>query len=330
MASRRQLVAALALTGAQPVLWRTALAQLKGAPKRMAFLSSGTPTSGDYLNRILRAGLRELGWTDDATLTTDIRYGEGNPSRAATLTSELLALKPDIFVSSIDLYARPAAQATKTLPIVFVLGFDPVGLGLVQSLARPGRNVTGFSVLNYELTGKRLALLKEALPRMEQVAALYREGDATAQAGLDMLSKAAKALDVAVVPVGIHGRDDIVPAIGKIAQSGLIAVMNIPDPLWFQERKAIAQLCIQHRIAASFGAAEFADAGMLLGYGTDFAAVYRRAPRLIDRILRGADPATIPVEQANIFELALNLKTARALGIEMPQSLLLQATRLIQ
>jgi putative ABC transport system substrate-binding protein len=307
----------------------SALAQAKVTPKRMAFLSPSTPASGDYLNRTLRAGLKELGWSDSA-LTVDTRYAEGNPSRAAALTDELLALRPDIFVSSIDLYARPAAKATKTVPIVFVLGFDPVGLGLVKSLAHPGGNATGFSVLNYELTGKRLALLKEALPRLDKVGALYREGDATAQAGLESLRKAGQAVGVSIVPIGIGGRNDIEAAVGRAAQTGLTAVMNVPDPLWFQERKAIADLCIRHRIAASFGAAEFADAGMLLGYGTDFAAVYRRAAPLIDRILRGADPATIAVEQANVYELAVNLKTARALGLEMPQSLMLQATRVIE
>ena len=312
-------------------VWLSARALSAGASRRIAFLSSGGPASpNEYLYTLFTSTLKELGWSEGTNLTIDRRYVEGDPARAAGLTSELLALKPDIFVSSIDTYARPAAQATKTLPIVFVLGFDPVGLGLVQSLARPGRNVTGFSVLNYELNGKRLALFKEALPSMGRVGVLYRENDPTAQAVLESMRRAGQGIAVEIVPVPINGREDFGPAIGKASQLGLAGVMNVPDPIFFQERKLIADLCIQHRLAASFGAAEFADAGMLLGFGTDFSAMYRRAAALVDRILRGALPATIPVEQANTYELVVNLKAARALGINVPKSLLLQATRLIE
>lgn len=308
-----------------------ALAQAPVASRRIAFLSSGTPASSDHLlYSHFIATLKPLGWAEGTNLTIDRRYSEGDPARAAGLSSDLLALKPDIFVSSTDIYARPAAQATKTLPIVFVLGFDPVGFGLVQSLARPGGNVTGFSVLNYELNGKRLALFKEALPSLRSVGVLYRENDAKAQTLLESMQRSGRGIAVEIVPVPIRGRDDFAPTIGKAAQSGLGGVMNVPDPIFFQERKLIADLCLQHRVAASFGAAEFADAGMLLGFGTDFSAMYRRAAALVDRLLRGAVPATIPVEQANSYELVVNLKTAQALGIKVSKSVLLQATRMIE
>ena len=267
---------------------------------------------------------------EGTNFTIDRRYVGGDPARAAGLTKDILALKPDVFVSSTDVYARPAAEATKTLPIVFVLGFDPVGLGLAQSLARPGGNVTGFSVLNYELNGKRLGLLKEALPWIGRVGVLYREKDAKAQTLLESMRRAGQGIAVEIVPLPIHGREDLSSAVGKAAQLGLAAVMNVPDPLFFQERKLIADLCIRHRLAASFGAPAFADAGMLFGYGTDFSAMYRRAAALVDRILHGALPATIPIEQANTYELVVNLKTAQALGISVPKSILLQATRLVE
>ena len=260
----------------------------------------------------------------------DRRYVEGDPARAAGLTRDLLALKPDISVSSTDLYARPAAQATKTLPIIFVVGFDPVGLGQVQSLARPGGNVTGFSVLNYELSGKRLGLFKEALLPMGRVGVLYRENETKAQAVLESMRRAGQGIGVEIVPVPLPGREDLAAAIGKAAQSGLAGVMNVPDPIFFHERKLIANLCLQHRVVASFGAADFADAGMLLGFGTDFSALFRRAAVLVDRQLRGDLPATIPVKQANSYELVANLKTARPLGINVRKSVLLQATHLIE
>lgn len=327
-ATRRKLMKCVAVSLA--AVGPSAHAQVPGTSKRIAFLSAGTPATSDgYSYGRFSAALKALGWTEGINLSIEKRYVEGDPSRVPALTKELLASKPDIFVSSVDLYARSAAQASKTLPIVFVLGFDPVALGIVESLARPGGNVTGFSVLNYELSGKRLSLFKQALPQMGKTGVLYRDGDGKSTAVLDALRVSGKGIGIEIIPIPIRGRDDLSPAIVKAVQMGVAGVMNVPDPLFFTERKFIADVCLAHRLAASFGAAEFADAGMLLGYGTDFGAMSARAATLVDRILRGASPATIPVEQASAYELVVNLKTARALGIEIPKSLVLQATRLI-
>lgn len=330
MTNRRGVIAALAVGGATGAL--AAMAQGVGVERarRIAFLSTGNDPSKDTLRPFFSAALTNLGWVEGANLTTDVRYASSDLARTAALSAELLALKPDVFVCAVDVYARSAAQATSTVPIVFILGFDPVGLGLVQSLARPGRNATGFAILNYELNAKRLSLFKEAVPRLDKVAVLYRGDDARAQSGLDLLRSAGQAVRIEIVAFPVRIREDIAPAIDKVASLGLPALMNVPEPLFYQERKLIADLCIRHRIAASFGAIEFAEAGALIGYGVDFSQMYRRAAVLVDRILRGASPAAIPVEQADSYELAVNLRTARAIGIELPRSILLQATRIIE
>ena len=298
--------------------------------RRLAYLSAGSPAATGFLSSAFSNALFGLGWLPDKTLRIDFRYTAGDFTQAERLTRELLALGPHVFVASTDAYAQPVAKLTKTLPIIFILGFDPVGLGLVKSLAEPGANVTGFSVLNYELNQKRLALLKEAIPQLNRVAVNYQPRDSRANDSLADFEKAAKSLRLAVLPVPVARREDIAGAVESIASAGVKAMMNVPEPLFFQERVQFAELALRHRIAASFGATEYADAGMLMSYGTDFKAVYGRAGGLVDRILRGADPARIPVEQANVYEFVINLRTARALQIEMPRTMLLSATRLIE
>lgn len=311
-------------------MWPLALmGQSTGRVRRLAWLSSGSSSSSHLQNEFDRV-LLDLGWIEGKTLIWDRRYAESEPARVAPLTKELLALKPDIFVTTTDGYARAAAAADKSLPIVFVIGFDPVGLGLVKSLAAPGGNVTGFSVLNYELNPKRLSLLKEAIPRLDKVGVLYRDGDANAQAALKMIEQAGRDLRVSVVAAPFRGADDMAPAFQRLAAAGVRGVINIPDVLLFQLRQQLSDLAIQHRMAAMFGATEFAEAGMLMAYGTDFKAMYARAARLVDRILKGANPADIPVEQANVYEMVVNLRTARTLGIDLPYSIRLQATRVIE
>ena len=301
-----------------------------GRVRRIAFLGSGSSTSGRHLQNEFTRVLQELGWIVGRNLVLDERYAEGDPMLAASLTMELLALKPEVFVSSLDGYARRAADTDKSLPIVFILGFDPVGLGLVKSLAVPGGNATGFSILNYELNAKRLSLLKEAVPHLDKVGMLYREGDTNAEAALKVTEQAGRDLRISIVPAPIRGADDISPAFQRLAVSGAKGVMNVPEALFFKLRQKLAELAIQHRMAAAFGATEYADAGMLMAYGTDFKAIFARAAPLVDRLLKGANPANIPVEQANIYELVLNLRTARTLGVDLPRSLMLQATRIIE
>lgn len=325
----RRAFAALAAASLQA--WPLALVgQTTSHVRRIAFLWAVSSTTGLHLRNEFTRVMEELGWIVGKNLILDERYAEGDPARAASLTMELLALKPEVLVSSVDVYARTAASADKALPIVFILGFDPVGIGLVKSLAAPGGNVTGFSVLNWELNPKRLSLLKEAIPHLDKVGILYRDGDANAQAALKVTEQAGRDLRVSVIPAPIQGADDIPAAFQRLATSGVKGVMNVPEVLFFKLRQQIANLAIQHRMAAMFGATEYADAGMLMAYGADFKAIYARAARLVDRILKGANPANIPVEQANVYEFVVNLRTARTLGIELPRSLRVQATRVIE
>jgi putative ABC transport system substrate-binding protein len=190
--------------------------QPKGRPRRIAFLSSGSVTSGRHLQDEFARVMRELGWIAGGNLIVDERYAEGDPVQAASATRELLALKPEVFVSTVDTYARTAAESDKSLPIVFILGFDPVGVGLVKSLASPESNATGFSILNFELNPKRLSLLKEAVPRLDRVGVLYRDGDPSAATALEMTRQAGRDLGVTVIPAPIQGPNDIAAAFQRL------------------------------------------------------------------------------------------------------------------
>lgn len=326
MENRREvLVLAAAFLPAWPM---PLLAQSGGRVHRVAYL--GTSSASQHLVDAFVSSLPEYGWIVGKNLVFDARYTEGDPTRLPALTHELLALKPNIFVSTTDIYARVAAAADSAVPIVFVLGFDPVGVGLVKTLGRPGGRCTGFSVLNWELNPKRLALLKEAVPRLGKVSVLYREGDANARPALELTERAGRDLKIEVLRAPIKGPEDFSSAFKRMVQQGAKGVLNIPDSLFFKWRQQLAEMALQHRLAATFGATEYADAGMLLAYGTDFKDMFVRAAGLVSRILKGADPANIPVEQANTYELVVNLRTARSLGIDLSHSLMLQATRVIE
>lgn len=303
------------------------MAQDVGRVRRVAYL--GSSINSVHLQEALLTALREQGWVVGKNLALDARYTEGDPGRLPALTNELLALKPNLFVAVTDTYARAAATADTAVPVVFVLGFDPVGVGLVKSLGAPGGRCTGFSVLNWELNPKRLSLLREAVPRLDRVGVLYREGDPHARAALALTEQAGRERQIEVIRAPVTGPDDFLLAFRRLARVGAKGVLNVPDPLFFQWRRPLAELAIQHRLAAMFGATEYAEAGMLLAYGTDFKDVFMRAGALVDRILKGADPAKIPVEQASTYELVVNLRAARSLGIDLPSSLMLQATRVI-
>lgn len=326
METRRDL---LALAAACLSAWPLQLsAQETGRVRRVAYL--GTSKASQHLLDAFLAAFREHGWVVGKNLALDVRYTEGDPARLPALTNELLALKPNIFLSVTDIYARAALAADTATPIVFVLGFDPVRAGLVESLAAPGGRCTGFSVLNWELNPKRLSLLKEAVPHLGRVGILFRGGDPNSRIALELTEQAGRDLRIEILRAPVTGPDDFASAFKRMEQAGATGVLNVPDQLFFKWRMRLAELAIQHHMAAMFGATEYADAGMLLAYGTDFKAVFVRAAALVDRVLKGADPAKIPVEQAATFELVVNLRTARTLGIELPRSLRLQATRVIE
>jgi putative tryptophan/tyrosine transport system substrate-binding protein len=307
--------------------WPTASrGQAAGGIQRIAYL--GTSTSSAHLETAFTGALRGLGYVAGKNLSLEVRYAT-DPARVPAAVKELMAIKPIVLVCATDILARDALAAGAAVPVVFALGFDPVGIGLVKSLRSPGGRATGFSVLNWELNAKRMSLLKEALPNLKTVAVVYRDGD-SAKAALDLTERAAHELGIGVIRAPIAGADDFGAAFKRMSDGSAKAVINVPDVLFFKWREQLAALALQHRIAAMFGASEYVEAGMLLSYGTDFRALFVRAAALADRVVKGADPAGIPVEQANTFDLVVNRRTARTLGIDLPRSLLLQATRVIE
>lgn len=321
MSTRRTFIGAVGamLLTASPFV----SAQVAGK-RRVSFLgiSSFNPIIAQFA-----FGLRELGWIEGSNLILDMRFAQGDVTRWAPLTGELLALQPDVFVTTADYMAEAAAAATKTIPIVFVIGTDPVGRGLVRSLARPGSNVTGFSVQDNQLFPKRMALLKEAIPGLDKVGVFVGSRD---RFGLEYLEDARRKLGLVFVPAFLAKPDDIDVAFETFSRAGVKGVMDYSGGgMTFHERERVAALAIKHRMPM-FGQPPVADSGVLLTYGADVLAVFKRAASLVDRILKGANPADIPIEQVDVYELVINLRTARALGIELPRSLVLQATRVIE
>ena len=305
-------------------------AQAPGGTRRVALLLTSSPAAASHLVKALVEGLGGLGWVEGRNLRMDVRYAGGDLSRHRPLAAELLAQKPDVFVASNEPVAQEAAALTKTIPIVFTIGFDPVDSGLVQSLARPGGNVTGLSVLTYELMPKRLALLKQAVPGLARVALMYRTGDANADRVLKSLAEPARTLGLTIIPGDVRDAGGFERAFEQFAQKRAGAILLVPDAFFFQHTARVTDLAIKHGLASSYSVVEYARAGALFSYGPDFAAIFRRSASVIDKILKGANPANIPVEQANVYELVVNLKTARRLGIKLPQTFLLQATQTIE
>jgi putative ABC transport system substrate-binding protein len=297
--------------------------------KRVAFLGYSNPSTGSRYLDVLRDGLRAAGWIEGQTLVLDVRWPEGTQSRWRQLIQELLALKPDLFVTTIDDQAVLVASASPLTPVVFVYGNGPLETGLVASLARPGGNVTGFNTMEVELTTKQLALLKESVPGLGKVALLFNS-TARGQRALQTTQEACRRLGLIPVPVPLNSEDELEAALGIAAKAGAKgAVEAWTGGLLFVSRARLGAAAIKHGIAMHAPIA-LADTGVLLSYGANPLDLFRRAAQVVDRILRGAKPAEIPVEQPVVYDLVVNLRTARALGIELPASILLQATRVIR
>jgi putative ABC transport system substrate-binding protein len=296
----------------------------------VALLLASSPATASHFLKALNSGLAELGWVDGRNLQLDVRYGENDAARFRRLAIELLALRPDVFVAGNEPVAREVSALTKSVPIVVPIGFDPVGDGLVQSLARPGGNVTGFSILTYELIPKRLQLLKQAVPGLKRVALMHRPGDATLDRVLKLLAEPARNLGLAIVPGEVRDEADLERAFEQVARQKVGGITGAADSFFFQHRKRMADLAIKHGLAYSHTSIESATAGALFSYGADSGALFRRSAALVDKILKGANPANIPLEQANVYELVVNMKTARALGIKLPPSFLVQVTQTIE
>ena len=302
---------------------------------RLGYLVTGSLESPEVRVRrdAFRTGLRELGYVEGQNIVIEYRGADGKIERLLGLATELKRLKVDLIMAVATPAARAAQQATTAIPIVATAMGDPVRDGLVASLASPGGNVTGTTFLGPELVPKRLELLKQALPRVSRVAGLWHPGAFSERTMRDMLKEteaAAGTLGVQLQLVGVRGPDEFDRAFSTMIRERAEALLVFPSTMLFNERRNIVALVTKHRLPSMFHAREFVELGGLISYGASITDLYRRAATYVDKILKGARPADLPVEQPTKFELVINLKTAKALGLTIPQSLLLRADEVIQ
>jgi ABC-type uncharacterized transport system substrate-binding protein len=311
----------------------TAQAQQPKKVPRIGYLSAGNPTSESTRSEPIRLALRELGYIEGQNIAIEYRYADGEPDRFPELAAELVRLKVDIIVAAGGRRLVPAAKnATKTIPIIMVgTGIDPVEAGFIESLARPGGNVTGIANLTGELGGKRLELLKEAVPKVARVAVFYDPAaPGSALQVKEVLLVAARALGLTLQAWEVRSAEDfdrVFAAMGKQRSDGLY----LPSGnLMNRNQKRIVGFTLKSRLPSVYGSREAVDAGGLMYYGADFADSYRRVAYFVDKILKGAKPADLPVEQPTKFELVINLKTAKQIGLTIPQSVLYRADKVIK
>ncbi len=305
-------------------------AQQPGKMAHIGFLSSGSTASHGLLIDGFREGLRERGYTEGKNIAIEYRWAEGKLDRLPQLAAELVQLRVQVLVTAGSPGILAAKQATTTIPVVMAVGGDPVGAGFVASLARPGGNITGLSNLAEDLIAKLLELLKEAVPRASRVAVLSNPGNPAHAAFRREIRTAAQVLGVTLLPVEARAPNDYEGAFAVMAKERAGALVVLPDPMSLTERRRITDLATRSRLPAIYGFKEEAEAGGLMSYGVNLRWSYHRAATYVDKILKGAKPADLPVEQPTRFELVINMKTAKALGLTFPQSILIRADQVVQ
>ena len=324
----------LAGTGAV-LLAAPLIAQAQQAAKvaRIGYLTGANPSASPHQTEAFRQGLRDLGYVEGRDLVIEYRSAEGRIERLPALAAELVALKVDVIVAPATPAALAATHATRTLPIIFAVAADPVTSGLVTSLARPSGNVTGLSVFAPELVGKGLELLTQAVPGVTRVAVLWHPGVLGERTEKDLLKEAdvaARALGMRPQFVEAQGSADFDRAFSDMTRGRAGALTVLPSVTFSNERRRLVDLAAKHQLPAVYPAREYVDAGGLMAYGPNVADLFRRAATYVDKILKGAKPGDLPVEQPMKFELVINLKTAKALGLTIPQSVLGRADEVIQ
>ena len=320
------------LTGGLLTAPLAAEAQQAGRVPRIGFLSLTSPSDRPPLLDAFRQGLRELGWVEGQNIVIDYRYAEGRVDRLPDLAAELVRLKVDLIVASAGTQAATAAKnATETIPIVMIYVRDPVGTGLIASLARPGGNVTGVSgSAGLELFAKQLELLKETVPKIRRVAILSNPANAYHQLAIREVNVAARSLGVQLQLLEARGPNEFDGAFAAMAKERVGALLVLSDAMLSSHRTRLADLAARSRLPAAYGVRESVEAGGLMSYGPSFLDLFRRSAAYVDKILKGAKPADLPVEQPTKFELVINLKTAKALGLTVPQTLLARADEVIE
>jgi ABC-type uncharacterized transport system substrate-binding protein len=321
---RREFVTVLGISAIWPL---TARAQATKLPT-IGFLGAGTPSGWNNWVTAFVQRLRELGWIEGRTVTIEVRWAEGRPERYTDIATEFVGLKVDVIVT-VGGAVLAAKQATSVIPIVFAAAADPLGSSMVASLARPGGNVTGLSIQATDLAGKRVELLREVVPDLHRLAIMVDVGYPAAVLEMDEVQEAARILGLEVAVLEIRRADDIASAFEAL--KGHAEALYVPaNPLVNTNRIRINHLAMDVRLPTMFGLREYVESGGLMSYGPNVLDQFRHAADYVDKILRGAKPGELPVEQATKFELVLNLTTAKTLGLTIPPTFLVRADQVIE
>jgi putative ABC transport system substrate-binding protein len=306
-------------------------AQQSGKIYRVGILTNKASDSVEArLWQAFRSGLRERGWIEGQNILIEFRAAEGNTARLPELAADLVRLKVDLIVARASIFVQPAKEATSSIPIVFLTHADPVGTGHVASLARPGGNITGLAILMTDLAPKGLELLISAVPVAKRIAVLWNPDTPSHTPALKAMEEAGRTLRVQLQAVGARSAAELESAFAAMARARAQAILVLGATIFIAERQRVAELAIKHRLPTMSMLKDVVDAGGLMSYSPNYDDLYRRGAIYVDKILKGAKPAGLPVEQATKFELVINLKTAKALGLTIPQSLLQRADEVIQ
>jgi putative ABC transport system substrate-binding protein len=329
MNNRRRLILALG-AGAFVVPFASIAQALQVKVKRIGILSSFSPSNSAEWHQALEHGLRDLGWSEGKNIEFEYRYAQGRNDRLSALAGDLVSRNVDVVVADESTDAQAARSATSTIPIVMASAGAAVEIGLVDSLARPGGNITGLSQMTPELAGKHLELLKEINPKLSRVAVLWNPHGKTSALGWQEMQTSAKRTGVKLHSLEVRKAEDLEKALVNASKSHAGALSTMPNPVFATNLGRIVEFALKNRLPSIFHLKEFAEAGGLVAYGPSRTDMFRRAAIFVDKILKGAKPGELPIEQPTKFDLVLNMKTARALGIKIPQSILLRADKVIE
>ena len=327
---RRFLFQAIGLSLAGIFGARAAGAQQQKRVPRVAYVYIFKEGPSSPFEKEFRDEMRKNGWIDGQNVAIDVRDADGNPDKLAAIMRELVETKVDVITTACTPEARVAVKLTSTIPIVMAATGDPVAAGLVASLARPGGNVTGVSAMLLDLSAKRVAILKEAFPRLSRATVLWNPARPDNVPEVKSMQEAAKALDVRLDSQEVRTPGELADALELLPATGTQAILNAGDPILSNQSSRVIAFCAKFRLPALYENRQFVEEGGLMSFGPNFPALHRRAADYVDKILKGAKPADLPIEQPTKFELVINMKTAKALGFTIPQSLLLQADEVIR
>ena len=327
MNNRRKLVIALgAITLAMPL---TSFTQERGKLWRIGILWDSPAVFPDAIEAF-RQALRDLGYVEGRTILIEYRWAEGTPERMREFAEELVRLRVDVIIAPSSVYTEAAKRATATIPIIFLVHADAIGSGHVASLARPGGNITGLTVMRTETNVKSLELLKETVPGLSRVAVIFDPATPSHRVGLKAVEVAGPPLGLRIQPMAVRSATEFDSAFSVIVRERARAVLVLNTPIFVAGAKRLAELAMMHKLPSLFGARPQVEAGGLMSFGFDYADQWRRGAIYVDKILKGAKPADLPVQQPTKFELTINVKTANTLGIKIPNSILLRADKVIE